>query len=309
VRISAADGVISVSFSLRYDPAKLAISDVKLGGELPRTAGLEFTIEPAAGLVKVSITGLDGAKGPNVTLVNLVAKVPADAKYGASHLLDLFDVQVNGASSPDDDGLHLVGYFGDATGDAAYSDADVDLLRRVAMGLDSGFERYPLTDPVIVGDITGNGALSGFDSVALQDEVDFLAGRATGVNRVEIPPIPDATRAAALGSTTPAARASAPAKAADAGRDDGGSFNPPPKPISLDVGPTIDWAGAAAGEAKRRRELAADTGEAKGWRSQFVTNLGQTENERNPNARMRVTGVTDKDLGKPLYKLPKGGLK
>jgi hypothetical protein len=80
------------------------------------------------------------------------------------------------------------------------------------------------------------------------------------------------------------------------------------KPISLDLGPTIDWTGQLGdGAAKRKKEaVEPDSGDKKGaWRRDFVGALGQTESDRNPNSRMRVTGVTDKDLGKPLYRLTK----
>ena len=85
-------------------------------------------------------------------LVRLTAQVPGTAPYGAQHVLDLTHVQINGGAIPatDDDGLHVVSYFGDTTGSRSYSSADSSRALRLAVGLDSGFPAYRLTDPVIV---------------------------------------------------------------------------------------------------------------------------------------------------------------
>jgi len=89
--------------------------------------------------------------------------------------------------------------------------------------------------------------------------------------------------------------------------DGGGGGGSALKPISLDNGPTIDWTQQGGGEAaKKKKATEADAGDSKSsWRTDFVNALGATDGDRNPNARIRVTGVSDKDLGKPLYTLPK----
>ena len=53
----------------------------------------------------------------------------------------------------------------------------------MGVGLDSGLSAYPIVDPVIVSDITGNGTLSGLDA-------QRIALRAAGLNPPEIPPLP-----------------------------------------------------------------------------------------------------------------------
>jgi hypothetical protein len=59
----------------------------------------------------------------------------------------------------------------------------------VAIGLDRGFAAYPNVDPVIIGDITGNGELGGLDAQRIAQE-------AVGLDPPEIPPLVQALRLA-----------------------------------------------------------------------------------------------------------------
>ena len=70
-----------------------------------------------------------------------------------------------------DDALHVVGYFGDADGDAGYSAIDIERITRVAAGLDSGFSAWPLTDPVVMGELNASGKVTGSDTHILQKEM------------------------------------------------------------------------------------------------------------------------------------------
>jgi hypothetical protein len=97
--------------------------------------------------------------------------VPASAmaRYGASHVLDLRDVSVNGGAmaARDDDGLHVAAYLADASGDGIYAQDDAQAILDAITGKYSGFGAYPLLDPVVVGGAYGNGRLSVFDFRAL----------------------------------------------------------------------------------------------------------------------------------------------
>ena len=56
-------------------------------------------------------------------------------------------------------------------------------ISRVVVGLDTGFYAYPMTDPMIIADTTGDGTLSGQDaSLVAQVEV--------GASVPQIPPVP-----------------------------------------------------------------------------------------------------------------------
>ena len=132
------------------------------------------------------MTGLAiAATGGDV--VRFTATVPPDAPYGAKHVLDLSNVVVNGgAAAGDNDGLHVVGYLGDTSGDATLSILDVTRLQRVNTRLDTGFAAYAMVDPVIIGDTSGNGALTSLDATRLLAELG-------GFDRLEIPPLPAVT--------------------------------------------------------------------------------------------------------------------
>jgi hypothetical protein len=83
-----------------------------------------------------------------------------------------------------DDGIHVVGYFGDTTGNAAYSATDALRALRVAVGLDSGFSAWQLADPLLIADVTANGLVNSADAVRILQE-------AIGMDRPEIPPLPE----------------------------------------------------------------------------------------------------------------------
>jgi hypothetical protein len=307
IRISNGDGVESVTFKLRYDPAKLTIKDVQLARGV--SGDLSFAFE-GANVLNVSVQKVSGLAGANAQLLQLIASVPTDAKYGSAEVLDLFSVSVNGTGGFGDDAVHLVGYIGDADESGGYGDADVTLIRRVSTGVDGGFAAYAEIDPVIVADINVNDMVDAGDYTFLRLEIG-------GTDRAEIPPLPAApaafaSPAAAVSSTPAAARfASSTASASQPnplGGDatlSGGSI----RPVSVDVGPVIDWAGQsewAAAKKKKELESGDATKPAKpAWRGDFVSNLAASEAERNPNARMRVTHSSETNLGKPLYKLPK----
>jgi len=105
-------------------------------------------------------------------------------------VLDVGNVIVNDDTvGRDGDGVHVVAYFGDTTGNAAYSTLDVQRLQRVMLRYDSGFDGFPNVDPIIVGDISGNGSFSAVDASRLVQETSYMFGTAN-TNRQEIPDLP-----------------------------------------------------------------------------------------------------------------------
>src|SRR5205823_3843536 len=57
------------------------------------------------------------------------------------------------------------------------------LLRRLVVGLDSGFAAFPRIDPHLLADISGDGTFSGLDAA-------YLSQEAVGRPRPEIPSLP-----------------------------------------------------------------------------------------------------------------------
>jgi hypothetical protein len=169
-------------------------------------------------------------------------------------VLDLTIEQINGAQvAPndvaDDDALHVVGYFGDADGNATYTSNDSQLIARAAAGLDAGFSAWPTVDPLVVGDTSQDGRISATDA-------SLVATMALGRTTVTIPPIPNGinivfagasgtgSSPAALETTTNTAvqpsgitnpelaiATTLAPMTANLGRDDGGSGSALPTPL------------------------------------------------------------------------------
>lgn len=183
ITITGAAGARQIAFTLAYDPSLLNITGVTGGSGMPvgSTVSADFS---TSGEVRISLQLGSALGAGSIDLVKLVAKVPGSAPYGAKQVLDLRNILLDtGAAVRDDDGLHLVAYVGDASGNAKYSTLDVQRIQRTVVRLDNGFGAYPLVDPTVVADINGNAALTALDAQRMLSEV-------MGLDRPEIPPIP-----------------------------------------------------------------------------------------------------------------------
>jgi sugar lactone lactonase YvrE len=180
LRLSDGAGVTAVSLTLRYDPRLLRITGASAAAGA--TVTLDTSIPGTAVLTFTSPTPL--AAGP-IDFVTLAAAVPDDAPYAFKEILNLTGVRVNNGAiaALDDDGLHVVGYLGDVTGNAVYTSADATRALRVALGLDGGFPAYQLADPVVIADVTGNGAITSTDATRILQA-------ALGIPQTSIPPLP-----------------------------------------------------------------------------------------------------------------------
>ncbi|MBE2260535.1 MAG: tandem-95 repeat protein, partial [Rhodobacteraceae bacterium] len=180
IRLSDGAGVDSLQFTLNYDPALLTISDVTA---LPVGSMLVANLT-IPGQVKVAMSFPIPLASGAVDILTLTAAVPATAPYRAKQVLDLTGVSANEGKVAvvGDDAVHVVGYFGDTTGNGAYSSLDGQRVLRQVVGLDSGFAAYLLADPVVVADITGNGTVSSQDATRILQEV-------VGFEPIEIPPL------------------------------------------------------------------------------------------------------------------------
>ena len=184
VSLANAAGATQVAFTLRYDSRLLAITGAANGSGLPSGSTLQVDLS-VAGQVRVQVTSSAPLGAGTLELVRLMATVPFGALYGAAQVLDLTDVLVNGGAIPvrDDDGLHVVAYIGDATGDKAYTTLDVTRMQRVITRSDSGFSAFPTVDPVVIGDVNLSGSLTSADAARLLQQIN-------GAVRPEIPVIP-----------------------------------------------------------------------------------------------------------------------
>jgi hypothetical protein len=124
--------------------------------------------------------------------------VPDNAPYSAKAVLDVHSITVNGVADAaiGDDGIQVVAYIGDSTGNAAYSSLDGQNILRTVVGLDSGFDAFPLVDPALIGDTTANGRLSSLDA-------NRMFQYAQGLNPADIPPLPDLAQPIVPGGLDP----------------------------------------------------------------------------------------------------------
>jgi hypothetical protein len=119
------------------------------------------------------------------TIINLTANVPVNATYGESQVLQIGSLALNGGAIVGiaDRAVQKVAYLGDASGNRGYSGLDAALIARNSVMIDHGFDAYPLVDPVIIADVTGDGSLSALDA-------SEVASKAVGLPVADIPDLP-----------------------------------------------------------------------------------------------------------------------
>ncbi|TWT85946.1 Cohesin domain protein [Posidoniimonas polymericola] len=193
ITLSDANGIYAVDFDLVYDPAVLSVSvpnnNVPLGPTVPSgwNAVGNFI---APGRLRVSVTGTHSLTGANLPIVDLAASVLPTAAYGAMHRIRIENLSINEGliDSVADEALHKVVFVGDASGSGNYTGYDASLISRVLVGIDSGFEAYDDTDPLIIADVTQDGTISGLDSSLVNREA--LNRNGDPLQVPEIPPVP-----------------------------------------------------------------------------------------------------------------------
>jgi len=162
-----------LSFIIRFDPALLEVSAVLPGIGLPADAVLTIDRSVAAEL-RVNIESETAIAAGTVTLLNLVASVPVTAPYGAQHILDIQQVVINAQSlaGTDRDGLHVVGYLGDADGNGSWDRADLMLIQRRSMRTHDVFAAWAQIDPRLVADVDADGLVSARDAFRIQQTMN-----------------------------------------------------------------------------------------------------------------------------------------
>ena len=188
--------VQGVDFKLVYDTTLLTINPDQVTAALPNwsVAANQSLVGTIATLIVSASANLPSAAFTGTSaFVNIIATVPSTAPYGATQVLRLIDSDVNEVNAQDDNAIQKVAFPGDANGSGilpsssppnAYTAEDAALIARVIVGAmgTTGFDAYPLVDPAIVGDASGNGgaSLSAFDT-------SLIAQESAGINTPEVP--------------------------------------------------------------------------------------------------------------------------
>ena len=240
--------VRNLSFTVRYDPSLLEISAAQSGAGLPVGASLSVDTS-VAGQITVTIATATPIAAGKQTLVNLVARVPNGAAYGAVEVVDVGNVFANqsAAERADDDALHVVGYIGDTNRNAKLDREDVTLIQRNGLKMDSGFAAWSYINPLMVGDVDGDGRLTTADASRVLQKMN-------GVARPEIPDVPTGINVV---------------------------FAPAPPPLAtpvIDFGSNFTGFSVGSNDPKWKRE---------NWKKAFVTNLAGSNS--NPNSGLQVT--------------------
>ena len=185
--ISDGTNVTSISLTLNYNPTLLTITGASLGTAAPSGSSVNInTSNPGVALLTFTSptalpSGLDN-------FATLVASVPNAAPYASKEDIVLSNMSINGGSiaATDQDGVHVVGYLGDASGNGGYSGLDASLIARVVANIDTGFAAFPLADPTIIGDVAARGSLTAADA-------SFVAQYVANIPQTRIPALPNIT--------------------------------------------------------------------------------------------------------------------
>jgi len=165
VQLDSDGSVQSVAFTVEYDPGVISVDSIEKGVTLPAGATMTHSIV-TPGTIAVTITSSQAISAGSATLAVMNASIAADADYASSSVVTIKDVVVNGgqAVGTGSSAVHVAAKLGDTSGDGTYSAFDAVLAARVAAFKDTGLAAYPMVDPVVVADVSGNGDIRMYDS-------------------------------------------------------------------------------------------------------------------------------------------------
>jgi hypothetical protein len=187
IQLSDGDNATTAGFTLTYNTALLNVTGamVDTSGNPQGTAGNYATARAHSTFTRTSHTVVSGiatdvfsfstngngnlgtGHGP-VTIGELGATIPNSSGqeiYKGKEVLALSGVSVAGARpGVAANGIQVVSYPADASGDGAYAGNDGSLVGQVAAGQDTGFAAYPLVDPVIIADVAGEEVVTANDA-------------------------------------------------------------------------------------------------------------------------------------------------
>ena len=165
VQLDSDGSVQSVAFTVEYDPAVISVESLEKSASLPAGATMTHSIV-TPGTIAVTITSSQAISAGSATLAVMNASIADDADYADSSVVTIKDVVVNGgqAVGSGSSAVHVAAKLGDTSGDGTYSAFDAVLAARVAAFKDTGLAAYPMVDPVVVADVSGNGDIKMYDS-------------------------------------------------------------------------------------------------------------------------------------------------
>ena len=168
------DGSVrSLDAIFSFNPELLDVSDIVPAVNLPEFVTFSTEVlEPGRIALRFdaseSFPGGGGAPAGQLTIANVMAQVATTAENGSSALLTLESVVSNGTVTVGgSNAVQVVASLGDTSGDGEYGSSDASLAARLAMRLDSGLVSYPVINPSLVADVSGNGTVSMLDAAMI----------------------------------------------------------------------------------------------------------------------------------------------
>ena len=167
------DGSIrSLEAIFSFDPELLDVSAIEPAANLPEFVSFSTELlEPGRIALRfdASESFPDGVGAPagQLTIAKIISRVATTAENGSSALVGLETVVANGITVGGSNAVQVVASLGDTTGDGEYSPSDANLAARIAMRLDSGLVSYPVINPSLVADVSGNGTVSMLDAAMI----------------------------------------------------------------------------------------------------------------------------------------------
>ena len=195
ITIYNASNLTSAGFTLTYNSNILTV----IGGfSDPTNAAASFqmtsNVMSADGIHSVAAFAFSDTAILSGTQIlgNVTAYVPYSARsqYQAKDLLALGNLTVNsGATVVPGNAVDVNAYFGDVNGDHHLDGLDKGLIANVASTLNTGFTAFTLLDPAIIGDLSGDNAVTS-NSTSLFSNY-LLALPVANIPALPNPPIAD----------------------------------------------------------------------------------------------------------------------
>jgi peptidyl-prolyl cis-trans isomerase A (cyclophilin A) len=169
IGLNDGSGVTQLEFTLTYDADLLGINGVNLAANLVDSWQIIEQDFSTAGIVKINVRGNTSLNAGENDILSITATVPETATYGASTILKLKDIKINGSSEGTigDYAVQHVALLGDISGNGEITSLDAALSARIALGLDSGSDRFANIDPIIFGDSNFDRNLNDLDAATI----------------------------------------------------------------------------------------------------------------------------------------------
>ena len=185
-----AGSLTSAGFTLTYNANILTV----IGGiSDPSNAAAAFhmtsNVPSADGVHSVATFAFTGAAPQNGTLIlgDITAYVPYSARsqYQVKDLLALGNITVSGGAAVVlADAVDVDAYFGNVNGDHHLDGLDKGLIANVASTLSTGFTAFTLLDPAIIGDLSGDNAVT-------SNSTSLFSNYLLALPVTKIPPLPN----------------------------------------------------------------------------------------------------------------------